>query len=87
MHRNGRSGWCPPQGHTSILVDISGQIGEIRADVRDVKRRVATLEGRPRRPLAEYIPLIAMALWLAAATAGRVTWAEALPGILGLGGR
>lgn len=90
MHMNGRS-WptSQPPDHTSILVQIAGDVGEIRAEVREVNKRVAKLEERKpdRRPLSEYIPPALGLIILAAAAAGKVTWQEALPSILGLAGR
>lgn len=80
--------------HTPILVHIASRVGRIEArqtglveDIREIKADVSKLQ-RPRRPLAEYItPAIGAAI-LAAAAAGKITWAEALPSLLGLvGGR
>ncbi len=88
MHSlNGRRGPVQPPDHTSILVHIAGQVGEIRADVREVKRRVAKIEDGKERPFSDYLPMLTGAVILAAAAAGKVSWQEALPSVLGLFGR
>lgn len=84
MRQNGhRTGWVPPPDHTSILVTISGQVGEVRADVKEIKRRVTKLESR-KTAVTDYSAPILGALILAAATAGKITWSDALPSLLGL---
>jgi hypothetical protein len=89
MHMNGKSSHTWPPDHTSILVQMAGDVGEIKGEVRQINQRVAKLEDRkpPSRPLSEYIPPALGLIILAAATAGKVTWADALPSILGLVGR
>ena len=89
MHMNGKSSHTWPPDHTSILVQMAGDVGEIKGEVRQINHRVAKLEDRkpPSRPLSEYIPPALGLIILAAAAAGKVTWQEALPSILGLVGR
>jgi len=96
MHMNGKSSHTWPPDHTSILVQMAGDVGEIKGvvkhfenDFREVKTRITRLEDRkpPSRPLSEYIPPALGLIILAAAAAGKVTWADALPSILGLVGR
>jgi hypothetical protein len=82
MQFNGRH-TEPGPDHTSILVHIAGQVGEVRADVKEVKRRVTKLEAR-KIAVKDYSVPILGALLLAAATAGKITWADALPSLLGL---
>ena len=73
----------PGPDHTSILVHIAGQVGEIKADVREVKRRVSKIEQR-KRVVQDYTTPLIGAVILAAATAGKITWNDALPSLLGL---
>ena len=94
MRANGHHSYHPPD-HTSILIHIAGQIGHIEArqsglleDIREIKVDVATLkQAKPARPLSEYLPAAVGLVILAAASAGKVGWSEALPSLLGLVGR
>lgn len=89
---NGRSTPTAPQpDHTAILVHMSGQLGEVRADVKAIKQRQQEIEQtvkelRPKTSIDWPAVAVAAAL-LGAAAAGKVTWAEALPSITQLVGR
>ena len=76
--------------HTPILMHIAGKLGHIEArqmvliaDVRDLKRSASKPVGRP---MYEWIALLISVAGLAAAVAGKITWAEALPSLTGLVG-
>lgn len=86
---NGRS-WPGLQApdHTAILVRLSEQMGEVRSDVRHLREDVAELrQSRSPRPLSDWMTLGLGIALVAAAAAGKVTWAEALPSLTGLVGR
>lgn len=94
MHMNGRrSPTIHPPDTTAILVEMSGQIGEIRGDVKAIKdrqrhiERTLTEQGRSssRQPL-DWVSILVAAGILAAAAAGKVTWADALPSVTKLVG-
>lgn len=73
-----------PPDPTPILVHIAGKVGKIEAKVEAIEKRM----DRQRRPLSDYLTPAIGAVILAAAAAGKITWQEALPSILGLvGGR
>lgn len=80
----------PPDGHLGILLSIATQVGELRSDVRNLTGRLDRMEGRPsvpRRPLSDWLTLIGGACLVAAAAAGKITWDQALPSLLGIAGR
>lgn len=83
MHPNGHPAYHPSDP-TPILVHIAGKVGKIEAKVEAIEKRM----DRRQRPLSEYITPAIGAVILAAAAAGKITWSDALPSILGLvGGR
>lgn len=94
MRCNGNHSW-PPHDSTSILIWIASKIGHIEADVMHIKARQAEIKSdvenlrRPpdRRPLTDYIVPATGLVILASAAAGKVTWSEALPSLLGLVGK
>lgn len=94
MHMNGRSTpFAPHADTTAILVQMSGQIGEIKGDVKAIRERqrhiekIVTEQGRSssRQPL-DWVSILVAASILAAAAAGKVTWADALPSVTKLVG-
>jgi hypothetical protein len=73
----------PQPDHTSILVGIASRLGRVEAKVDGLHITVSRLE-RGRKTLQDYsTPLIGAAI-LASAMAGKVTWSDALPSLLGL---
>jgi hypothetical protein len=73
----------PRPDHTSILVGIASRLGRVEAKVDGLHITVSRLE-RGRKTLQDYsTPLIGAAI-LASAMAGKVTWSDALPSLLGL---
>ena len=70
-----------PPDPTPILVHIAGKVGKIEAKVEAIEKRLDR-----RRPLSDYLTPAIGAVILAAAAAGKITWQEALPSILGLVG-
>ncbi len=83
MHMNGHHGPVPGPDHTSILVGIASRLGRVEQKVDDLARRI---DGR-RMPYAEWVAPVLCSLVLGAAAAGKVTWAEALPTVLGIVGK
>ena len=87
MRMNGHSHPAGAPDPTPILVQqIAEMRGEVRAEFRHINRRLDHIS-RPRRPLTEYITPAIGAIILAVAAAGKITWQEALPSLLGLVGR
>lgn len=73
-----------PSDPTPILVRIAAKVGRIEAKVEAIEKRL----DKPQRPLSDYLTPAIGAIILGAAAAGKITWAEALPSLLGLvGGR
>lgn len=68
---------------TPILVHIAGKVGKIEAKVEAIEKHI---DRKQRRPLSDYMAPAIGAVILAAAAAGKITWQEALPSILGLVG-
>ena len=91
MRMNGHHAYTEPEGHTGILIQISGQLGRVEATLETHGDRITRLEDhphiqRPRRPMSEYIALLASMAMLAGAAFGKIAWHEALPSITGLVG-
>lgn len=90
-YMNGRfTPTAPPPDHTAILVQMSGQIGEVRSDVKAIKERQQAIEKKvenlkPTKP-TDWITVLIGGSILAAAAAGKITWAEALPSLTKLVG-
>jgi hypothetical protein len=90
MHMNGHRGPVPPPDHTSILVDMSGRIGRLEGAVTYTAKAVDRIERRlhsPPAPTRDWLHYLLGALILGSAAAGKVTWQDALPSLLGLFGR
>lgn len=95
MRMNGHNGPPIPVDTTVILYNIASDIGEMKSDVKHIKIRqaeiivdVTELKKKPeRRPLAQYLPAAVGLIILAAASAGKVGWSQALPSLLGLVGK
>jgi len=81
MQVNGHHGPVPPPDHTSILFTIASTLGRLDAkmDVMMASKRSTVLQ--------DIGPYIAGMVILGSAAAGKVTWSEALPSLLGLVGR
>ena len=82
MHYNGHHS-APPPDHTSILVGIASRLGRVEQKVDDLGRRISSR----RLPLSELVGPVLMAIVGGAAMAGKITWAEALPTMLGIVGK
>lgn len=83
MRMNGHHGPVPGPDHTSILVAIASRLGRVEQKVDDLARRI---DAR-RVPLSDWVTLGMCSLALGALAAGKITWAEALPTVLGIVGR
>lgn len=82
MHMNGHH-VVPPPDHTSILVAIASRLGRVEQKVDDLARRIDSR----RLPLSEFLGPLVLSIVAGAAMAGKITWAEALPTMLGIVGR
>ncbi len=83
MRMNGHRGPVPPPDHTSILVHIASRLGRVEQKVDDLARRIDSR----RLPLSEFLGPLVLSIVAGAAMAGKITWAEALPTMLGIVGR
>lgn len=73
----------PPPDHTSILVAIASRLGRVEQKVDDLARRIDSRH----RHLSDWFGPVVCSLVLGAAAAGKITWSEALPTVLGLVGK
>jgi len=80
----------PPDRTTEILVDLSGRIGRVEGVANLTAQAVHRIERHlhspqvTSQPPRDWLTLIVGIGILASAAAGKVTWSEALPSLLGL---
>jgi hypothetical protein len=82
MQVNGHHGPVPPPDHTSILIGFALRIGRLEGAVFNRQQ-----EQPPLPPRNELMAYVIGAVILGAATFGKITWADALPSVLGLFGK
>lgn len=76
MQVNGHHGPVPPPDHTSILIGLALRVGRLEGVVF-----------QKQAPSRDWLTLAAAIAILGSAAAGKITWSDALPSILGLAGR
>lgn len=80
-YMNGHHGPVLPPDHTSIMFTIASTLGRLDAKMD------LLLASKRSTVLQDMGPYVAGMVILASAAAGKVTWSEALPSLLGLVGR
>jgi len=82
MRMNGHPGPVSPADHTSILIGFALRLGRLEGRVERMEARRDTPP-----PARDWLTIVVGAGILAAAAAGKITWADALPSLLGFVGR
>lgn len=82
MLHNGHRGLVPPPDHTAILISFALRLGRIEG-------RLDRMDGQQYKPPPnrDWLTLVVGLAIVAAAAAGKITWADALPSLLGFVGR
>ncbi len=83
MLHNGHHGPVAPADHTSILIGFALRLGRLEGKIDRMDRQ----QHHKPPPSRDWVTILIGMVILFSAAAGKVTWADALPSVMGLFGR